>query len=138
VRQRLLSGISARALFQTTNVKQGLAMIHLDYIRAKLASAAMWRATLTMKYPGDLRNGAAYHLLKSLATLPVDLDAETKAKLAEFHGPEFVTAVQAACREVCFRYEPRTLQEVAERVIELMNVPAAPSPAEALFAQVQR
>jgi hypothetical protein len=88
-------------------------MIHLDYIRAKLASAAMWRATLTTKYPSDLRNGAAYHLLASLAALPDDLDAETKTKLATFHGPDFVTAVQTACREVCFRYEPQSLQEIA-------------------------
>jgi hypothetical protein len=112
-------------------------MIHVDYIRVKLAAAAMWPANLTNKYPADLRNGAAYNVLKTLAELPDDLEPGTRKQIAEFHGPGFVAAVQQACREVCFRYEPQTLQEIAERVIDLMmQVPDVLSPAEARFAQV--
>jgi hypothetical protein len=114
-------------------------MIHLDVICAQAVSNAMWRATMATKYPKDLRNGAAYRLLKSLAEMSADdVDTETKAGLSQYAGPGFLSAVRQACREVGFRYQPQSLQDVAERVIELMNAPTAPSPAEALFAQVAR
>ncbi|HEY7665858.1 MAG TPA: hypothetical protein VH934_22295, partial [Xanthobacteraceae bacterium] len=98
-------------------------MIHLDFVRTKCASTAMWRASLATKYPHDIRNGAAYGLLKSLAALTDNsaISAETKAKLATYHGAEFVAATQTACREVCFRYEPQGLQEVCDRIVELME-----------------
>jgi hypothetical protein len=114
-------------------------MIHIDVLCAQAASNAMWRATMATEYPKDLRNGAAYRLLRSLAEMGADdVDTETKAELSQYSGPGFLSAVRQACREVGFRYQPQSLQEVAGRVIELMNAPANLSPAEALFAQVQR
>ena len=49
------------------------------------------------------------------------MSAETKAKLANYYGTMFVTAVTTACREVCFRYEPLGLQDVCDRIVELME-----------------
>jgi hypothetical protein len=49
-----------------------------------------------------------------------------KAKLAELSGPDFATAVQMATREVCFRYQPQTLEDVARRVVDLMQLRGSP------------
>jgi|tagenome__1003787_1003787.scaffolds.fasta_scaffold16490980_1 hypothetical protein len=58
-------------------------MIHIDVLCAQAASNAMWRANMATKYAKDLRNGAAYRLLRLLAAMTADdVSAETKAELS--------------------------------------------------------
>jgi hypothetical protein len=77
---------------------------------------------MAVRYPHDKRNAAAREKLTALAKLSFDcVSPETRAKLAEMSGPEFAAAVQMATREICFRYEPATLDDVARRVIDIMQ-----------------
>jgi hypothetical protein len=91
-------------------------MLHLEYIVSRLHSTSSWRQSMTVRYPHDKRNAAARDKLTALAKLSFDcVSPETKAKLAELSGPEFAAAVQMATREICFRCEPASHEDVAGR-----------------------
>jgi hypothetical protein len=98
-------------------------ILQLDYVRSRLISTSTWREQLASKYPSDTRNAIASALLRKLAEgKDDDVSPATRAKIAELYGPALVKAATDSCREVLFKYMPRTLDDVVTDIVARMDV----------------
>ena len=100
-------------------------ILQLDYVRSRLISTSTWREQLASKYPNDNRNAIASALLRKLAEgKDDDVSPATRAKIVELYGPASVKAATDSCREVLFKYMPRTLDDVVTDVVARVDWPA--------------
>ena len=98
-------------------------ILQLDYVRSRLISTSTWREQLSSKYPNDTRNAIASALLRKLAEgADEDVSPATRAKIAELYGPALVKATTDSCREVLFKFLPRSLEDVVIDVVARMDV----------------
>ena len=112
--------------------------LHLDYLRHRLAAAKTWRQTLVKRYPADIRNQVAVDTLHLLASMSTESVSQAVAeRLSAHHGPTLVESVQTACREVAFKYQPETLEDVALRVLQHLEPPPPAVDVDA-FSEVTR
>ncbi|HEY7229559.1 MAG TPA: hypothetical protein VH558_04235 [Pseudolabrys sp.] len=112
-------------------------MLHIEVLKSRCASTGLWRAELAKRYVDDPRNAIARDLLLTLAARPEsDVSYETKQRLSAFSGPAFAEAIRLATKDVAFRYTPHSLDDVARRVVKLMEPAPAPRIDDPRFAAV--
>jgi len=93
-------------------------MIHVDFIKFRLAGSSAWRRCLSTKFPDDPRNLLAAKALGRLANDDSEISPVTMAAIKPFvDGPEFVDAVSAVATSVFFRTRPENLDEFLRLVV---------------------
>jgi hypothetical protein len=103
-------------------------LIHLDFVRFRLAGSEKWRTNLATRFPDDIRNRYAALALGKLAR-DERVSPEILAAIAPHADtPAFIDAVSLAARDVFFRSRPETLDDFLKLVLTKVG-DAAASPA---------
>ena len=93
-----------------------------ERIQLDINGSADWRKSVAQKFPLDKRNQRAAERLAEFAYSDEEPESETLSKISCHRRFKHLRpAVSAACRDVGFRFEPRSLDDMFIYILEKMD-----------------